>query len=250
MMQCLLSDRTGDFAAIYDEDIELVSVARPPSGSLDAFAEHLFASRQSVQTQWEQAARDPDAPLAALSRSIDADWLGALSEEIALAGDMLSELVGCERIGIRVTTLRRPMCPRFHVDHIPCRMLVTIRGPGTEWIANGDVDQRCWQLATRTRRLSGAAETSGACPRGTGRCSRAAPGTSVSTAWCIDLLMGRVSDCLCRSILFTGPRDGTGRCKSLILHRCWIRLRAGSANRTVSCDEHAANHKVALATLN
>ena len=141
MMQCLLSDRTGDFAAIYDEDIELVSVARPPSGSLDAFAEHLFASRQSVQTQWEQAARDPDAPLAALSRSIDADWLGALSEEIALAGDMLSELVGCERIGIRVTTLRRPMCPRFHVDHIPCRMLVTIRGPGTEWIANGDVDQ-------------------------------------------------------------------------------------------------------------
>ena len=141
MMHSLLSDRTGDFAAIYDESVELVSVARPASGSLDALAEHLVASRQHVQTQWEQAARDADAPLAALSRSIDADGLGALSEEITLASDMLSELVGCEGIGIRVTTLRRPMCPRFHVDHIPCRMLVTIGGPGTEWIASGDVDR-------------------------------------------------------------------------------------------------------------
>ncbi|MYE14383.1 MAG: DUF1826 domain-containing protein [Gammaproteobacteria bacterium] len=139
-MHCLLTDRTDDFAAIHDEDVELVSVARPPAGPLDALAEHLFKSRQAVQTEWEQAAGDPDAPLAALSMGIDADWLGALGNEITLAGEMLGELVGCERVGIRVTTLRRPMCPRFHVDHVPCRMLVTIRGPGTEWIANGDVD--------------------------------------------------------------------------------------------------------------
>lgn len=140
-MHCLLSDRTADFAAIYDEDVELVSVARPVSGSLDALAEHLFASRQDVQTQWEQSTGDVDAPLAALSACIDGDRIGALSEEIALAGDMLSALVGCERVGIRVTTLRRPMCPRFHVDQVPCRVLVTIRGPGTEWIASGDVDR-------------------------------------------------------------------------------------------------------------
>ena len=140
-MHCLFTDRTGDFAAIYDEDVELVSVGRPPSGALDALAEHLFASHRTVETQWEQGARDAEAPLAALARSIDADWLGALSEEIALASGMLGELVGCGRVGIRVTTLRRPMCPRFHVDHVPCRMLVTIRGPGTEWIANGDVDR-------------------------------------------------------------------------------------------------------------
>jgi len=136
-----LSDRTSDFAAIYDEDVELVSVARPASGSLDALAEHLFASRQDVRIEWEQAARDADAPIDALSACIDAGRLGALGDEIAFATDVLSELLGCERVGIRVTTLRRPMCPRFHVDHIPCRMLVTIGGPGTEWIANGDVDR-------------------------------------------------------------------------------------------------------------
>jgi len=141
MMRHLLSDQTGDFAAIYDEDVELVSVARPAAASLEALAEQWSASRQVVQAQWEQAAGDLDAPPAALSMSIDADRLGALSEEITLASGMLSELVGCERVGIRVTTLRGPMCPRFHADQVPCRMLVTIRGPGTEWIPSDDVNR-------------------------------------------------------------------------------------------------------------
>ena len=140
-MRYLLSDQTGDCAAICDEHVELVSIARPAAASLEALAEQLFASRQIVQAHWEQAAGDSDAPLAALSMAIDADWLGALSEEITLASDLLSELMGCARIGIRVTTLRGPMCPRFHVDHVLCRMLITIRGPGTEWIASDEVNR-------------------------------------------------------------------------------------------------------------
>lgn len=140
-MRHLLSDHVGDFAAIHDEDVELVSVARPAAASLEALGERLFSSRQVVQAQWEQAAVDPDALSAALCISIDADWLDALSEEVALASDMLSELVGCERIGIRVTTLRGPMCPRFHADQVPCRMLITACGPGTEWIASDDVNR-------------------------------------------------------------------------------------------------------------
>ncbi|MYE86032.1 MAG: DUF1826 domain-containing protein [Gammaproteobacteria bacterium] len=141
MMRHLLSDQTGDFAAIYDEDVELVSVARPAAAPLEALAEQWSASRQVVQAQWEQAAGDLDAPSAALSMSIDTDRLGALSEEITHASGMLSELLGCERVGIRVTTLRGPMCPRFHADQVPCRMLVTIRGPGTEWIPSDDVNR-------------------------------------------------------------------------------------------------------------
>lgn len=141
MMRYLSSDQAGDFAAIYDEDVELVSVARPDSASLEALAEQLVASRQIVQAQWEQAAGDSDAPLAALSTTTDADWLRALCEEVTLASDLLGELMGCGRVGVRVTTLRGPMCPRFHVDHVPCRMLTTLCGPGTEWIASDDVNR-------------------------------------------------------------------------------------------------------------
>ena len=33
------------------------------------------------------------------------------------------------------------MCPKFHADHVFCRMLITVRGPSTEWIACDDVQQ-------------------------------------------------------------------------------------------------------------
>ena len=32
------------------------------------------------------------------------------------------------------------MCPRFHVDQIPCRMIITLAGMGTEWIPNKGVN--------------------------------------------------------------------------------------------------------------
>ncbi|MDQ3231009.1 MAG: DUF1826 domain-containing protein [Pseudobdellovibrionaceae bacterium] len=42
-------------------------------------------------------------------------------------------------------TLARPadqMCPIFHVDKVSLRLIVTLHGPGTEWLANQDVDRK------------------------------------------------------------------------------------------------------------
>lgn len=42
-------------------------------------------------------------------------------------------------------TLARPtnqMCPIFHVDKLSLRLIVTLHGPGTEWLANEDVDRK------------------------------------------------------------------------------------------------------------
>lgn len=140
MMRHLSSNRLGDFAAIYEEDVELVSVARPPSASLDRLAEHLFARRQVVHAQWEQAPDDKGTAVSMLTTTIEHEGAQTLSAAVVEAAEMLSELLGCAQLGIRVTTLHGPMCPRFHVDQVPCRLLFTVSGPGTEWIPNQEVD--------------------------------------------------------------------------------------------------------------
>lgn len=43
-------------------------------------------------------------------------------------------LLDARRVGLRVTALDRAMCPRFHVDHVPVRLLTTYAGPGSEWL--------------------------------------------------------------------------------------------------------------------
>lgn len=142
MMQQVASDQLADFAAIYDEDVEIVSVTRPKAGTLDAAAKRLVSSRQAPQLRWVQAA-NASVPADAVPSSIEVDVRAVLLDEITEASEVLSELMGCEQVGIRLETLNGPMCPRFHVDHVPCRMLITLSGYGTEWIAHGDVD---WEL--------------------------------------------------------------------------------------------------------
>ncbi len=140
MMQRVISDQLGDFAAIYDEDVEIVSVTRPRAGTREALFKRLIRSRQVPQLRWIQPADDPEAPASELPATIDADVHSALLDQIAEASEMLGELVGCEQVGVRLEALSTPMCPRFHVDHVPCRMLITLSGAGTEWIPNSDVD--------------------------------------------------------------------------------------------------------------
>ena len=48
-MQHILSDQITDFTAIYDENVELVSVTRPISEELEYFADRMFASRRVVK---------------------------------------------------------------------------------------------------------------------------------------------------------------------------------------------------------
>lgn len=140
MMRHVLSTELADFAAIHDDEIELVSVSRGRCEHLEALTRRLFDSRHTVQGQWEQSAGETQAAVDSMPSSIDAALSGRLAEEVGLASEVLTELLGCDRVGTRITTLERPMCPRFHVDQVPCRMLITIAGPGTEWIPNSEVD--------------------------------------------------------------------------------------------------------------
>ena len=139
-MRQVLGDRLGDFAAIYDQDVEIVSVTRSQAEECEALADRLIRSRQVPELRWVQSVSDSDASARTLPETIDAEVHTALVDQIAQASEMLGELTDCEQVGIRLTTLHRPMCPRFHVDHIPFRMLITLSGEGTEWIPNDDVD--------------------------------------------------------------------------------------------------------------
>jgi hypothetical protein len=43
-------------------------------------------------------------------------------------------LLEARRIGVRLRVLDKPMCPRFHFDHVPLRLITTYAGPGSEWL--------------------------------------------------------------------------------------------------------------------
>ena len=50
-------------------------------------------------------------------------------------------LLGAKRIGLRLRALDKAMCPRFHVDHVPVRMITTYSGIGSQWLREGVIDR-------------------------------------------------------------------------------------------------------------
>ena len=64
------------------------------------------------------------------------DYLGKQQtiEDIFLLSDMLTCLFDCDAVGLRLVPLTSAMCPRFHVDKIPVRLVNTYLGAGTQWL--------------------------------------------------------------------------------------------------------------------
>lgn len=51
-------------------------------------------------------------------------------------------LLGAQRIGLRLRVLDTAMCPRFHVDHVPVRLITTYAGIGSQWLKEGAMDRQ------------------------------------------------------------------------------------------------------------
>ena len=51
-------------------------------------------------------------------------------------------LLGAESVGLRLRALDKAMCPRFHVDHVPMRLITTYAGVGSQWLEEGAIDRK------------------------------------------------------------------------------------------------------------
>ena len=67
-------------------------------------------------------------------------WQPALSEDVAALVDLFGCLFDTELVGLRLRTLNSAMCPKFHFDRVPCRLVMTYNGSGTQWLPNQYID--------------------------------------------------------------------------------------------------------------
>jgi len=65
-----------------------------------------------------------------------------LHEDVAELVNMFCDLFGLKQAGLRFTVLDRAMCPRFHTDKIPCRLVTTYHGIATEWLPHQAADRK------------------------------------------------------------------------------------------------------------
>lgn len=124
---------------IYQNDANIVIWQRKLSQVLEHAADHILSTKPTLQTS---VTVTPQNAFTAINNALgDTQAAAALSEDIAQLVDMFCCLFDLNRTGLRLTALDLAMCPRFHVDRVPCRLVTTYRGPATQWLPHQLVDR-------------------------------------------------------------------------------------------------------------
>jgi len=124
---------------IYQEDTNIVIWQRRLTTMLTEAAEAIILSNPALQTSMVVSPQDADATV---KQTLGfTPFAAILSEDIAHLIDMFCCLFDLKRVGLRLTALDRAMCPRFHVDRVPCRLVTTYQGVASEWLPDSAADR-------------------------------------------------------------------------------------------------------------
>jgi hypothetical protein len=133
------SDEASVLADIYDPLKNIAIWTRDLDASLLASIETLFVETSSLKIEGDVT---PESAYTFLMRRLEKfQCATALSAEIAALVDMFCCLFDLDRTGLRLATLEHAMCPRFHTDKVPCRLVTTFRGTATQWLPHHTVDR-------------------------------------------------------------------------------------------------------------
>lgn len=118
---------------IFRDEVNLVVWERTLSDECTAFA-HRFSREAGVFERFVGVEADDSVeqilPAWALELPGAHVWLADVNEVV----EMFRCLFEPAAVGVRLHVLPDTMCPRFHTDRVPARLLVTYAGRGTEWL--------------------------------------------------------------------------------------------------------------------
>ncbi|MEZ8786033.1 DUF1826 domain-containing protein [Vibrio splendidus] len=132
------SEQPTVLADIYQSDINIAVWQRQFDEDLTLAISEFIASNPSFS---KSISLSPDKAYDKLEFATDGTASKALLENMAELVDMFCCLFDLEEVGLRLAVLNKAMCPRFHFDQVPCRLVTTYHGVATQWLPNESVDR-------------------------------------------------------------------------------------------------------------
>jgi uncharacterized protein DUF1826 len=125
--------------AIYQPHINLVVWHRELADALNRYIHDITQGLNALQLRTVIAPSDVS------------EWLGGLLpehpqrylfiEDVVQLVEMYADLFDLNAVGLRLSLINETMCPRFHTDHLACRLVTTYHGQGSEWLQEDNVDR-------------------------------------------------------------------------------------------------------------
>lgn len=137
--RALFSKNYGVLTEIYQDDVNIAVWQRELSNKITQCSQQLLA--QIPHLKAVMAVTPSNAYESLVEHLGEFEGNHEVCQEISLLVDLFCTLFELERAGLRLTALDRAMCPKFHVDKVPCRLVTTFTGITTQWVANSVVER-------------------------------------------------------------------------------------------------------------
>ncbi|WAJ69710.1 DUF1826 domain-containing protein [Catenovulum adriaticum] len=141
--QAIQDNQPEILTSVYQENTNMVIWQRTLNSQLQQAVDEILLNRPTLKLSMVVAPQDTRAAIKEALCTSPSPATDILSDDITLLVDMFCCLFELNHAGLRITALDRAMCPKFHVDKVPCRLVSTYKGIATEWLPH--------HLANRSR---------------------------------------------------------------------------------------------------
>jgi len=121
---------------IYQSEINVAIWQRKLPATLQNSIKTFLALNPAFQTKM---ILKPQDALSRVSESFNNN-MTEVSEDIAKLVDMFCYLFELKEAAMRLKVLDQAMCPKFHVDRVPCRLVTTYQSIASEWLPHEVID--------------------------------------------------------------------------------------------------------------
>ncbi len=138
----VLGTELADLALLYEPEVMLATAPTRPGPGARIHAEALADGDLDVSMVAVDTPHGTPEPgvleQLRVGEGEDArEWVAYLEEVTGL----FAHLLGARVVGVRQIVAEGPHCPRFHVDRVVARGVLTVVGACTEWLAEADIDR-------------------------------------------------------------------------------------------------------------
>jgi len=125
--------------SIYEDNTNIAIWQRQHQQALETYAKQWCEQRPTHTPRLLLSLNNASQALDELLPELE--YKSEFLQDIVLLVDMFACLFDVDEVGLRLTPLSQAMCPKFHVDNIPCRLVTTYGGVGTQWLLEDNVNR-------------------------------------------------------------------------------------------------------------
>ena len=134
-----IDDHPSILADIYGADVNIAIWMRNLSQQISADVENFLDQVSHYQKTFIASPEDIYSKLTSDDEELCRSQ--ALCQDITELVELFCFLFDRKKVGLRITKLNKAMCPRFHVDRVPCRLVCTYQGVASQWLPHNLINR-------------------------------------------------------------------------------------------------------------